>query len=125
MRNYNSTNFRRTDTRNILSFTIYNRTCNARNKNYHTGFVFVGANIAYQGIFQALGNGVHSLILSLVRLIVVPLPLAYIISCFDFASSIIWIAFPIGEAVAFVIALIFMAHIRRKKISPIQSPVQQ
>ena len=64
------------------------------------GFIFVGANIAYQGIFQALGNGVHSLILSLVRLIVVPLPIAYIFSCFDFASSIIWIAFPIGEAVA-------------------------
>lgn len=83
------------------------------------GFIFVGANIAYQGIFQALGNGVHSLILSLVRLIVVPLPLAFVISCFDFASSIIWIAFPIGEAVAFVVALIFMANIRRKKIAPI------
>ena len=87
------------------------------------GFIFVGANIAYQGIFQALGNGVHSLILSLVRLIVVPLPLAYIFSCFDFASSIIWIAFPIGEAVAFIVALIFMANIRRKKINPIKNAV--
>ena len=87
------------------------------------GFIFVGANIAYQGIFQALGNGVHSLILSLVRLIVVPLPLAYIFSCFDFASSIIWIAFPIGEAVAFIVALIFMANIRRKKINPIKNGV--
>ena len=85
--------------------------------------IFVGANIAYQGIFQALGNGVHSLILSLVRLIVVPLPLAYIFSCFDFASSIIWIAFPIGEAVAFIVALIFMANIRRKKINPIKNGV--
>ena len=87
------------------------------------GFIFVGANIAYQGIFQALGNGVHSLILSLVRLIVVPLPLAYIFSCFDFASSIIWIAFPIGEAVAFIVALVFMANIRRKKINPIKNGV--
>ena len=86
-------------------------------------FIFVGANIAYQGIFQALGNGVHSLILSLVRLIVVPLPLAYIFSCFDFASSIIWIAFPIGEAVAFIVALVFMANIRRKKINPIKNGV--
>ena len=86
-------------------------------------FIFAGANIAFQGIFQALGNGVHSLILSLVRLIVVPLPLAYIFSCFDFASSIIWIAFPIGEAVAFIVALVFMANIRRKKINPIKNGV--
>lgn len=33
------------------------------------GFIFVGANIAYQGIFQALGNGVHSLILRLYDLL--------------------------------------------------------
>lgn len=44
-------------------------------------------------------------------------------SCFDFASSIIWIAFPIGEAVAFIVALIFMANIRRKKINPIKNGV--
>jgi len=42
------------------------------------GYLFVGANIAYQGIFQALGCGIRSLILSLVRLIVVALPLAWV-----------------------------------------------
>lgn len=39
------------------------------------GFIFVGANIAYQGIFQALGNGVHSLILRLYDLLLFLCPL--------------------------------------------------
>lgn len=41
------------------------------------GYLFAGANLAYQGIFQALGCGIRSLILSLMRLIVVALPLAW------------------------------------------------
>lgn len=122
-RNYNSSNF----AKQILGiFSLTESTTELAMlaiRIITPGFIFVGANIAYQGIFQALGNGVHSLILSLVRLIVVPLPLAYIFSCFDFASSIIWIAFPIGEAVAFIVALVFMANIRRKKINPIKNGV--
>ena len=34
------------------------------------GYLFVGANIAYQGIFQALGKGIDSLIISLIRLVI-------------------------------------------------------
>ena len=81
------------------------------------GYLFVGANIAYQGIFQAMGCGVKSLILSLVRLIVVPLPLALIFSMFANASTLIWIAFPVGEAVAFVVALMFMKNINKSRIN--------
>ncbi len=84
------------------------------------GYLFVGANIAYQGIFQALGNGVSSLVLSIVRLIAVPLPLAYVLTFFSNAEFLIWIVFPIGELVAFLVSLILMHNIRKKKIATIK-----
>lgn len=39
-------------------------------------FIFAGINVAYQGIFQALDGGVQSLIISLLRQLVLILPLA-------------------------------------------------
>ena len=85
------------------------------------GYLFVGANIAYQGIFQALGCGVHSLILSLVRLIVIPLPLAFLLTLLSNAEIFVWIAFPVGEAAAFVLAVIFMRKMRKDKINSVNN----
>lgn len=83
------------------------------------GYLFVGVNIAYQGVFQALGSGVRSLILSMVRLIVVALPLAYVFTKFDNAINLVWWAFPIAEAVAVVVAIVFMKQIRKQTIDTI------
>lgn len=80
------------------------------------GYLFVGANIAYQGIFQALGCGVRSLIISLIRLIIIPLPLAYLFTVLPMAQSLVWIAFPIGEAVALIIGILLMKQISREKL---------
>ena len=78
------------------------------------GYLFVGANIAYQGIFQALGFGVHSLILSLIRLIIIALPLAWLFTKLDNADTLVWAAFPIAECVAFFAAIIMMKMINKK-----------
>ena len=40
------------------------------------GYLFSGANIVLQGFYQALGNGIYSLIVSLLRMTVVLMPLA-------------------------------------------------
>ena len=80
------------------------------------GYLFVGANIAYQGIFQALGSGIRSLIVSLLRLIVVTLPLAWIFTKFNNAQNIVWMVFPIAEFVALIVALVLMKQISHKKI---------
>ena len=40
-------------------------------------FIFAGANIAFQGIFQALGGGIESLVLSLLRQLIFVLPVAW------------------------------------------------
>lgn len=80
------------------------------------GYLFVGANIAFQGIFQALGSGVRSLILSLLRLIIVALPLACIFTKLESADTVIWAAFPIAEAAALVYAVVIMGKIRKQHL---------
>ena len=80
------------------------------------GYLFAGANIAYQGIFQALGCGIRSLILSLLRLIVVALPLAWLFTKFQNASVLIWVSFPIAEGVALAVGILFMKQIADKQL---------
>ena len=45
-------------------------------------FLFAGINVAYQGIYQALDGGLESLVISLLRQLVIILPLAGIFSIF-------------------------------------------
>lgn len=89
------------------------------------GYLFAGANIAYQGIFQALGYGVKSLILSMIRLVIVTLPLAWFFTSFANAGQLIWLSFPIGELCGFLIALCFMRQIRRTCILPLPDTPKQ
>ena len=78
------------------------------------GFILAGANIALQGVFQALGSGVGSLVVSLLRLLVVVLPLAWLFARLHNASFMIWFAFPIAEAVACVAAVVFLVRAWQK-----------
>lgn len=80
------------------------------------GYLFMGANVAYQGIFQALGCGVRSLIISLLRLIIIALPLTWVFTQFSNAEYIVWSAFPIAEFVALVVAILFMKKVSHEKI---------
>lgn len=80
------------------------------------GFLFAGANIAIQGVFQALENGLGSLVVSLLRLCVVVLPLAWFFTTFSNATDVIWLAFPIAEAVACIVAVVWLVVMYRKKI---------
>ena len=78
------------------------------------GFLFAGGNIAIQGIFQALGCGMSSLVTSLLRLCVVVLPLAWLFTTLDNALSVIWFAFPIAELVALVVGVLLLIRADRK-----------
>ena len=80
------------------------------------GFLFAGCSIAIQGVFQALGCGISSLVVSLLRLCVVVLPLAWLFSRFSNGVNIMWLAFPIAEVVALVVAIILMIKANRSKI---------
>ena len=67
-------------------------------------FLFAGINVAYQGIYQALDGGIESLVISLLRQLVIILPLAGIFSIFvrngQMGVALIWWAFPITEAIS-------------------------
>ena len=79
-----------------------------------------GINVAYQGIYQALDGGMESLIISLLRQLVIILPLAEIFSVFvrnaQAGVSLIWWAFPITELAACLIGFVFLKKIRKTKV---------
>ncbi len=81
------------------------------------GYLFIGANVAFQGIFQALGHGIASLIVSVLRLIVLALPLAWLLAILPDADTVIWWAFPAAELGALIYSVIFMMKINRLQIS--------
>lgn len=89
------------------------------------GYLFAGANIAFQGIYQALGFGIHSLVLSLLRLIIIALPLAWVFTLFANYQQMVWFAFPIAEAASAVIAVIFMKSINKKVFSSIANTAKE
>lgn len=79
-----------------------------------TGFLFMGANIAIQGVFQALGCGISSLVVSVLRLLIVPLPVALVFSKIDSMKQCIWLSFPIGELVAFIVAITLLMRAKHR-----------
>ena len=83
-------------------------------------FLFDGINVAYQGIYQALDGGVESLVISLLRQLVLILPLAGIFSVFvrngQMVVSLVWWAFPITEVVACLAGYGFLKKIRKNKV---------
>lgn len=81
------------------------------------GFLFAGGNIAMQGVFQALGCGISSLVVSLLRLFIVVLPLAWLFTKFENATFLIWFAFPIAELVAVLVAIGLMIRAYKLIIS--------
>ncbi len=85
------------------------------------GFLFAGLNIALQGVYQALGCGLSSLVVSLLRLCVVVLPLAYVFTLLDNARVMIWFAFPIAEFVAAMVAIWCYFRAKRTLIDTMES----
>ena len=81
-------------------------------------FVFAGFNIICSSTFQALGNGVLSMIMSIGRQLVVLLPAAYLLSLTGDVTAVWW-AFPIAEIASLAMALLFLRRIFREVIAPL------
>ena len=91
---------------NIFSVTAESeRLCVLALRIVTCGFFFAGVNIILQGVCQALGKGVYSLVVSLLRFIVLALPLAWALSRMANAASLVWLALPIAEAGACLAAV--------------------
>lgn len=83
-------------------------------------YVFAGANIAFQGIFQALDSGMESLVVSVCRQFLFVIPTAYLFSRIvaDGRCGIwlVWLSFLIAEALSLVVSVLFMKRVREKRI---------
>ena len=69
-------------------------------------------------VFQALGNGLYSLIVSVARQLVVLVPVAFILSKIG-GLSLIWWCFPIAEIMSLAVTSFFLIRIYKRIIAPI------
>lgn len=78
-------------------------------------FLFAGSNIAFQGVFQALGDGLASLVISLLRQFVLVLPVAYFLSKLVIAGSFpswsVWTTFIFAEGVSLIAAIVMFRRL--------------
>ncbi len=81
-------------------------------------FVPAGFCIVCGSVFQALGNGVYSMLVSLARQLFVLLPVAYLLAQTGNVVNVWW-AFPIAEMVSLAMTIFFMVRINRDIISHI------
>ncbi len=78
-------------------------------------FLLAGYSIIISSTFQAMGNGVYSLIVSAARQLFVILPIAYI-SARLFGLSAVWWSFPIAELVSVILCTLLFIRIYKEKI---------
>ncbi|MBR4718763.1 MAG: MATE family efflux transporter [Lachnospiraceae bacterium] len=69
-------------------------------------------------VYQSLGNGVYSLIVSVARQLVVLIPAAYILAKLG-GLDLIWWSFPVAELMSFVVNCFFMYRINKNIISKV------
>ena len=78
-------------------------------------FLIAPFSIVSSGTFQALGKGTFSLIISLIRQLIVILPLSYLLSRVMGMKGV-WVAFPIAEIVAGILTTIYLRKLYKNEI---------
>ncbi|MFA1015847.1 MATE family efflux transporter [Dubosiella newyorkensis] len=85
-----------------------------------THFLLAGISIICSTVQQAFGHGVRSLLISLVRQLVVLLPVAYFLSIAH-SLDMVWLAFPIAETVALIMGVAYLIQTYKKEIKPMET----
>lgn len=83
-------------------------------------FIFAGFCVTIGSVFQALGNGMYSMIVSAARQLCVLLPVAYLMSLTG-SLDMVWLSFPIAELVSVAMSIFFYFRIDRRIIRNIGS----
>ena len=86
-------------------------------------FLLAGTSIVLSSVFQALGNGLFSLIVSVCRQLFVLLPAAWLLARTGSVNNVWW-AFLIAEIVSVLMSLAFYAHINKTIIVPLCGSVE-
>ena len=86
-------------------------------------FLLAGTSIVLSSVFQALGNGLFSLIVSVCRQLFVLLPAAWLLAQTGNVNNVWW-AFLIAEIISVLMSLAFYAHINKTIIVPLCGPAE-
>lgn len=78
-------------------------------------YFFAGICIVLGSVFQAMGNGVYSLIVSIFRQLLVLLPSAFILAKVAGLNAVWW-SFPIAEIMSITTSLVLFRRIYKQKI---------
>lgn len=78
-------------------------------------FMLAAAGIMFSTLFQAVGKGFYSMMMSVSRQLLVLLPVAFALSKIN--MTVVWFSFPIAEVVSLGLALIFFFRLRRRELS--------
>lgn len=78
-------------------------------------FLPASVGVVFTALFQSVGKGVRSLLMSLIRQVIMILPLAFIFSRID--VNLIWFAFPIAEVTGTIVAVLFYFDLNKKDFS--------
>ncbi|MBP3359508.1 MAG: MATE family efflux transporter [Clostridia bacterium] len=78
-------------------------------------FIFAGYCIILSSAFQALGDGIMSMTVSIIRQLVILVPSAYLLSLTGNVANVWW-AFPIAELSSVTLSTIFMVRVYKNKI---------
>ena len=78
-------------------------------------FIPAALGIMFSTLFQAVGNGLYSLIVSVLRQLVALVPLAYLLSKIG-GLMLLWYSFPLAEIVSLIASLLLMRHLYKKNI---------
>lgn len=76
-------------------------------------FIFAGFCIVVSSLLQAVGHGLWSMTISIIRQLIILLPAAYFLSRFN-DVNLVWWAFPIAELFSVTICIIFLKRISKK-----------
>lgn len=86
--------------------------CVSATRIISVGFFFAGVCLSLQGVFQALSKGLASLIISLLRQLVLVLPVAwgltFVIVPDGSNSWVLWLTFPLAEIAAAMVAVLIL-----------------
>ena len=69
--------------------------------------------VVFSALFESLGMGKESLVISLLRQFLITLPLAFLLS-FPLGLTGIWISFPIAETAAALVSLLLFRRVRKR-----------
>lgn len=84
-------------------------------------FLFAALGIVSSTLFQAVGRGTYSLIISLMRQLIVLVPAAWLLARITGAVNAVWWAFPIAECISLAASIFFFLRLYRREISRLET----